>query len=331
MNESVKRKRHNTDMSNEDPPILNTDMSNEDEDPPILREIKLSSNNNNLIRIPDIEYEKYIGYINCNNFELDFGNIEINRIINEDVVNNRVSENIKYYNKNKKFCDFGNAILSLNLDNPTKLYIIDGQHRLKTLEKIKNIIRTDGQDQIKHNIDNEEFKKISLNIAITIIVFKSTIECQKYLKHFQNQYHSDLRLFSFDEKYKREQLEKLINIFKEKYKERFIKYEKDLENQIKFHKAIKEVNKPNLSDGIVADFLKNEYLKIDIFNNPDINIETIEEISIFIRDNLNLKDNQKYSVDKKKDNCYFGYIRCNFESSREERLLIKKINEEFPY
>lgn len=317
MNESVKRKRHNTDMSNEDPPIL--------------RKIKEASNYNKLIKIPDIEYEKYIGYIDCNNFELDFGNIEINRIINEDVVNNRISENIKYYNKNKKFCDFGNAILSLNLDNPTKFYIIDGQHRLKTLEKIKNIIRTDGQDQIKHNIDNEEFKKTSLNIAITIIIFTSTIECQKYLKHFQNQYHSDLRLFSFDEKYKREQLEKLINIFKEKYKERFIKYEKDLENQIKFHKAIKEVNKPNLSDVIVADFLKNEYLKIDIFNNPDINIETIEKISIFIKDNLNLKDNQKNSVDKKKDNCYFGYIRCNFESSGEERQLIKKINEEFPY
>ena len=319
MNESVKRKRLNTDMSNEDPPIL--------------KRIKQASDYNQLIRIPDIEYEKYIGYIDCNNFELDFGNIEINRIINEDVVNNRVSENIKYYNKNKKFCDFGNAILSLNLDNPTKLYIIDGQHRLKTLKKIKNIIRTDGQDQIKPNIDidNEKFKKTALNIAITIIVFTSTIECQKYLKHFQNQYHSDLRLFSFDEKYKREQLEKLINIFKVRYKERFIKYEKDLENQIKFHKAIKEVNKPNLSDGIVADFLKNEYLKIDIFNNPDINLETIEKISIFIRDNLNLKDNQKDSVDKKKDNCYFGYIRCNFESSKEERVLIKKINEEFPY
>ena len=319
MNESVKRKRLNTDMSNEDPPIL--------------KRIKQASDYNQLIRIPDIEYEKYIGYIDCNNFELDFGNIEINRIINEDVVNNRVSENIKYYNKNKKFCDFGNAILSLNLNNPTKLYIIDGQHRLKTLKKIKNIIRTDGQDQIKPNIDidNEKFKKTALNIAITIIVFETTIECQKYLKHFQNQYHSDLRLFSFDEKYKREQLEKLINLFKGRYKERFIKYEKDLENQIKFHKAIKEVNKPNLSDGIVADFLKNEYLKIDIFNKPDINVETIEEISIFIRDNLNLKDNQKDSVDKKKDNCYFGYIRCNFESSREERVLIKKINEEFPY
>jgi hypothetical protein len=320
-----KRKLPESNMSN-NKEIINLENNNE-----ILNKIKEGLDKKNLIRIPNIEYEKYIGYLNYNDFNIPVNTIGINRVINTDVVNNRVDENISYYNKNKKFCDFGNAILSLNLDNPIELNIIDGQHRFSTLEKIKNIINDDNQEQIKYNINKEAFKKTELNIAVTIMIFKDINESRNYLKHFQHQYVGDNRLFSFNELFKREQLEKLINIFRNLYKNRFIKYDQDLKNQIKYLKSFKEVNKPNLSDGIIADFLKNEDIKINIFNSPNINEEIVKTISLFIKDNLNLKDSQLKSLSTKYENdeCYYGYIRCNFESSIEERFLIKKINEKF--
>ena len=75
-----------------------------------------------------------------------------------------------------------------------------------------------------------------LIISVSIYVKDTVEETVKYLKHFQNQYPSDDRLFSANQG-ERDQLDKVLAIFNYEYPEVFSQYNKHILNlQKNLHK-----------------------------------------------------------------------------------------------
>jgi len=131
-----------------------------------------------LFYIPSLN--KYVGWINLNNFSFMFKPIGINCTINQDVINKKVKENEDSYLATGKYYDFGNAELVLIREyNDGIFYVIDGQHSIKTIENLK--VKYPDRDLI---------------ISVSIYIKDTIEETVNYLKHFQNQYPSDDRLFS---------------------------------------------------------------------------------------------------------------------------------------
>ena len=148
-----------------------------------------------LMYLPSLN--KFIGFINLLNFSFMFKPIGINRTINTDVINKRVKENEDSFSATGKYYDFGNAELVVIREyNNNVLYIIDGQHRLSTMETLKILY----QDR-------------DLFIGVSIYIKDTVAEAATYLKHFQNQYPSDDRLFSANQT-ERNQLDKVLALFK---------------------------------------------------------------------------------------------------------------------
>ena len=134
--------------------------------------LKTSVTNRSLIHIPDLD--KYIGWIDLRNFSFVFKTIGINRIINEDVVTKRVKENEDCYMATGKYYDFGNAELMIIRENNDNIfYIIDGQHRISTMQRLKL-----------------QYPDRKLIIGVSIYVKDTIDNAVSYLKHFQNQYPS---------------------------------------------------------------------------------------------------------------------------------------------
>jgi len=148
-----------------------------------------------LFYIPSLN--KYVGWINLNNFSFMFKPIGINRTINQDVINKRVKENEDSYLATQKYYDFGNAELVVIREyNDNILYIIDGQHSIRTMQNLK--IKYPDRDLI---------------ISVSIYVKDTVEETLNYLKHFQNQYSTDDRLFSVNQTGL--EFEKELQVYKE--------------------------------------------------------------------------------------------------------------------
>ena len=253
--------------------------------------LKTSVINRSLIHIPDLD--KYIGWIDIKDFSFIFKTIGINRIINEDVVTKRVRENEDIYIATGKYYDFGNAELMIIRENNDNIfYIIDGQHRISTMQRLKL-----------------QYPERKLIIGVSIYVKDTIDNAVSYLKHFQNQYPSDDRLFSANI-IEREQLEKVLGIFRYLYPNAFKAYDKHILKLInKEEKYYKEPNKPHLSDGIISDFIRNDELKINKLNDITITMDDIRFLNSKIKNNLHFVKNINVSLIKNLDGCYFGIIR----------------------
>ena len=257
-----------------------------------------------LFHIPSLN--KYVGWINLINFSFMFKPIGINRTINEDVINKRVKENEDSYLATQKYYDFGNAELVVIREyNDNILYIIDGQHRLGTMQNLK--IKYPDRDLI---------------ISVSIYVKDTIEETVKYLKHFQNQYPSDDRLFSANQG-ERDQLDKVLAIFNYEYPEVFSQYNKHILNLIsKKDKYYKEPNRPYLSNGMISDFIRNPEVKINKLNDPNITSDNIKMINNKIKENLQMyKGTINHNlIENELKGCYFGIIR------KDNKKLIEAIN-----
>lgn len=249
---------------------------------------------------------KYVGWINLINFSFMFKPIGINRTINEDVINKRVKENEDSYLATQKYYDFGNAELVVIREcNDNILYIIDGQHRLGTMQNLK--IKYPDRDLI---------------ISVSIYVKDTIEETVNYLKHFQNQYPSDDRLFSANQE-ERNQLDKVLAIFKYEYPEVFQQYNKHILNLInKKDKYYKEPNRPYLSNGMISDFIRNPEVKINKLSDPNITGNDIKIINDKIKENLQMyKGTINHNlIENELKGCYFGIIR------KDNKKLIEAIN-----
>jgi hypothetical protein len=257
-----------------------------------------------LFHIPSLN--KYVGWINLISFSFMFKPIGINRTINEDVINKRVKENEDSYLATQKYYDFGNAELVVIREyNDNILYIIDGQHRLGTMQNLK--IKYPDRDLI---------------ISVSIYVKDTVEETVKYLKHFQNQYPSDDRLFSANQG-ERDQLDKVLAIFKFEYPEVFSQYDKHILNLInKKDKYYKEPNRPYLSNGMISDFIRNPEVKINKLSDPNITSDDIKIINAKIKENLQLYKGaiNLNLIENELKGCYFGIIR------KDNKKLIEVIN-----
>ena len=257
-----------------------------------------------LIHIPLLN--KYVGFINLLNFSFMFRPIGINRTINTDVINKRVKENEDSFLATGKYYDFGNAELVVIREyNDNILYIIDGQHRLSTMENLKVL-----------------YPDRDLIIGVSIYVKDTVAEAATYLKHFQNQYPSDDRLFSANQT-ERNQLDKVLAIFKYEYSEVFQQYDKHILNLInKRDKYYKEPNRPHLSNGMVSDFIRNPEVKINKLSDPNITGNDLRMINDKIKENLQMYKgtiNHNY-IENELKGCYFGIIR------KDNKKLIEAIN-----
>lgn len=257
-----------------------------------------------LFHIPSLN--KYVGWINLISFSFMFKPIGINRTINEDVINKRVKENEDSYLATQKYYDFGNAELVVIREyNDNILYIIDGQHRLGTMQNLK--IKYPDRDLI---------------ISVSIYVKDTIQETVSYLKHFQNQYPSDDRLFSANQG-ERDQLDKVLAIFNYEYPEVFLQYNKHILNLIsKKDKYYKEPNRPYLSNGMISDFIRNPEVKINKLSDPNITSDDIKIINNKIKENLQMyKGTINHNlIENELKGCYFGIIR------KDNKKLIEAIN-----
>jgi hypothetical protein len=249
---------------------------------------------------------KFIGFINLLNFSFMFKPIGINRTINTDVINKRIKENEDLFLATGKYYDFGNAELVVIREyNDNVLYIIDGQHRLSTMEHLKIL-----------------YPDRDLFIGVSIYIKDTVAEAATYLKHFQNQYPSDDRLFSANQT-ERNQLDKVLALFKYEYPEIFLQYNKHILNLInKRDKYYKEPNRPHLSNGMISDFIRNPEVKINKLSDPNITGNDIRIINNKIKENLQLYKgtiNHNY-IENELKGCYFGIIR------KDNKKLIEAIN-----
>tara|TARA_B000000477_G_C6087028_1_gene225894 strand:+ start:841 stop:1680 length:840 start_codon:yes stop_codon:yes gene_type:complete len=257
-----------------------------------------------LMYLPSLN--KFIGFINLLNFSFMFKPIGINRTINTDVINKRVKENEDSFLATGKYYDFGNAELVVIREyDDNVLYIIDGQHRLSTMENLKML-----------------YPDRDLFIGVSIYIKDTVAEAATYLKHFQNQYPSDDRLFSANQT-ERNQLDKVLALFNYEYPEVFLQYNKHILNLInKKDKYYKEPNRPHLSNGMISDFIRNPEVKINKLSDPNITGNDIRIINNKIKENLQLYKgtiNHNY-IENELKGCYFGIIR------KDNKKLIEAIN-----
>tara|TARA_B110000444_G_scaffold257647_1_gene296567 strand:+ start:2182 stop:3003 length:822 start_codon:yes stop_codon:yes gene_type:complete len=268
-----------------------------------IEDILKENTNKCLYHIPSLD--KYIGYINLIDFQHKFNPIGINRLVNNDVIAKRVNENENYYLVNGKYYDFGNAELIVIRElNDNIFYIIDGQHRLKTMERLRI-----------------SYPTRDLIIGVSIYVKDTVEQAVEYLKHFQNQYPSDDRMFSANIQ-EREQLEKVLAIFRLIYPKVFLQYDTHIIKLInKKDKYYKEPNRPYLSEGMISDFIKNPELKINKLSDTNITADNIREINDKIKNNLNsYKGTINHKLIEELNGCYFGIIR------KDSKKLLNNIN-----
>ena len=244
--------------------------------------------------------DEYTGFYDFRDIHMfNFLNLFNNRVVNSDVIDNRVKENLENYQKYQKLLNFGTIKLAIINDgkeeNNNTFWIMDGQHRIEVAKKLA----------FESIIDNDE-----ITVNVTIKILNNQEELNSYLKLYQMQYPPDMRLFSTN-KIERDIKDFLIKEFRKLYPEQFKIYDKYIKNTVNnlHSECIDDEKKstglynrsfekaPNLSDPIVADLYKkiNIFRKISddgepyIIKNPDI----IEKI------------NQMFNHNKK---CNYGYI-----------------------
>ena len=121
----------------------------------------------------------------------------------------------------------------------------------------------------------------------------------------------------------RDQLDKVLAIFKFEYPEVFSQYDKHILNLInKKDKYYKEPNRPYLSNGMISDFIRNPEVKINKLSDPNITGNDIKMINDKIKENLQMyKGTINHNlIENELKGCYFGIIR------KDNKKLIEAIN-----
>ena len=253
----------------------------------------------NLIYNPIID--KYVGFMNLYNITIKCEVMASNRIINQNVINVRVKENEEHFKKTGNLLDFGSAILVvIRANNNDAFYVADGQHRISTLFKLKEL-----------GVTSE------LWIAVTVKMVNTEREAKEYLKLFQKQYPPDIRLFS-ENLQERESKNNIINMFRNLWPAAFTVYDKreiDKINSACFQNHRVEVERPHLSDGLVC----NLYRDIDILRSNMVSNELLDEMNRFIIETAN----EKLDRLKKVDGCCFGIVR------ETDVKILRAINNKF--
>jgi len=232
--------------------------------------------------------DEYTGFYDFRDIHMfNFLNLFNNRVVNSDVIDNRVKENLENYQKYQKLLNFGTIKLAIINDdteeNNNTFWIMDGQHRIEVAKKLA----------LESIINNDE-----ITVNVTIKILNNQEELNSYLKLYQMQYPPDMRLFSTN-KIERNIKDFLIKEFRRLYPDQFKSYDKYIKNTVNnLHIECigdekkstglynRTFEKPyNLSDPVVADLYKkiNIFRKISddgesyIIKNPDI-IEKINQM-----------------------------------------------------
>ena len=123
----------------------------------------------------------YTGFLEWNNVvksKCRFESMSSNRAINDDVVDTRVRENLEELSRHGRFCDFGQINLLILLNSAAHdFYVMDGQHRVRVMERLHTETGRDIKFQFRAKAVSDD------------------AEAHLELKHFQNIYPSDPRSF----------------------------------------------------------------------------------------------------------------------------------------
>ena len=238
------------------------------------------------------ELDEYAGFMNMKSLNIELGFLASNRIVNQNVIQKRIKENEDIYHKTGKFLNFGTAkLIVIREHNDSKFLIVDGQHRLHTMLELK-----------------KKYPSENLWINVSIVVKNTEKEANDYLMLFQKQYPPDERLFSVDYT-ERVKKDTVISLFREMYPDAFKRYDKR-QNEIimginsKYRRG--EVEKPHLSDGIVADLITGTCPIKILANEPIITREIIEKLNMQLGTIIEKKNEKSI---QNVGGCYFGLIR----------------------
>lgn len=248
-------------------------------------------------------YEEHTGYISFKNFPKEMLKLQAsNRIVNQDRVKSMVATNVEKFKQTNTYEDFNTVKLLVDKSvhtNEVQFYIADGQHRMHVAQELMAI-----------NPD------VDIYIHVTITVVNTAQDAQNYLMHFQNCLPPDYRLFSTNEK-ERAILQRTLDLFREKYPKSFVVHDdrqRKLVHGNKNKNYRQDVERPHLSDGIIADFIKGPCV-IEAFANGNITSELLDDMNTYLR--------TLYPTNKtEKIECLFGLLR-----SRENPEEIKKLND----
>jgi hypothetical protein len=248
-------------------------------------------------------YEEYTGYITYNLFPHGMLRLQAyNRIVNQDRVKSMVARNIEKLKQSNTYEDFNTVKLLVDRSvhtNDVCFYIADGQHRMHVARELFAI-----------NPD------VNIDIHVTITIVNTAQDAINYLMHFQNCLSPDYRLFSTNEK-ERDILQRTIDLFRAKYPKSFVVHD---DRQRKLVQGTKnknyrlDVERPHLSDGIIADFIKGPCV-INILAEGNATNELLDDMNTYLRTLF-----PQSKVDKIE--CIFGQLR-----SRENPEEIKKLND----
>lgn len=247
-------------------------------------------------------YEEYTGYINYKNFPTSMIKLMgSNRIVNQDRVKSMIEKNISRFEETNTYEDFNTVKLLVDRSVNTtevELYIADGQHRLHVAQGLLNV-----------NPD------VDINIHVTITIVNTEKEAIAYLMHFQNCLPPDYRLFSMNVK-ERHILQKTLDAFRAKWPKSFIVYDERQRNLVSGNKIKNyrnDVERPNLSDGIISDFVKGP-CAIQSLSDGNVTSELLDDMNDYLRALFPQNKTEKIK-------CVFGLLR-----SRENTDVIQKLN-----
>ena len=131
--------------------------------------------------VRDLDGRVYTGFLQWKNVlesNCRFESMSSNRAINDDVVEERVRHNLKELSRYGRFCEFGQINLLILLNSTThNFYVMDGQHRVRVMEKLYKETGKDIRFQFRAKAVSDD------------------AEAHQELLHFQNSYPSDPRSF----------------------------------------------------------------------------------------------------------------------------------------
>ena len=110
--------------------------------------------------VKDAENNIYTGFLQWKNVmdsSCQFESMNSNRAVNEDVVEARVSDNLRELAENQRFRDFGQINLLVLLNDPGHVfYVMDGQHRCKVMDRLHRKTGKDIKFQFRAKVVADE-------------------------------------------------------------------------------------------------------------------------------------------------------------------------------
>ncbi|CAE7520164.1 unnamed protein product, partial [Symbiodinium necroappetens] len=195
--------------------------------------------------VRDLDGRVYTGFLQWKNVmesKCRFESMSSNRAINDDVVDERVRHNLKELTRSGRFCEFGQINLLILLNSTThNFYVMDGQHRVRVMEKLYKETGKDIRFQFRAKAVSDD------------------AEAHQELLHFQNSYPSDPRSF-FSAKHAREVSTSVLLRLRTEFPSN------ELWVQVQTSRAGKrcgDPNRPKLNDFLVFWFLQDSSLLRD--------------------------------------------------------------------